>query len=113
MEAKFLQFVADRFDRGDIEFQPHPSSDNQRRLEHFGHFPASRSSRSRVGNELASLSFTVTLFLPSTCRKQVASGLVILTGTLIKRHRQFIAHSTVIAGECLIAPAGPVTCSES
>jgi len=41
----------------------------------------SRSRRLRVGNELASDEFTVTLLLPSTCCKQVASGLVTLTGS--------------------------------
>ena len=40
MEAEFLQFVADRLDRGDIELQPDPVADDLGLLEHFRHFPA-------------------------------------------------------------------------
>jgi hypothetical protein len=40
MEAELLEFVADRFDRGDIELQPDPFADDLGLLEHFRHFPA-------------------------------------------------------------------------
>jgi len=40
MEAELLEFVADRFDRGDVELQPDPFADDLGLLEHFRHFPA-------------------------------------------------------------------------
>jgi len=39
MEAELLEFVADRFDRGDIELQPDPFADDLGLLEHLWHFP--------------------------------------------------------------------------
>jgi len=40
MEAESLEFVADRFDRGDIELQPYPFADDLGLPEQLRHFPA-------------------------------------------------------------------------
>jgi len=39
MEAEFLELVADRSDRGDIELQPDPLADELGPVEHFRHYP--------------------------------------------------------------------------
>jgi hypothetical protein len=66
-KAEFLELVPDLFDRGDIESSQTHFPTTWACSNISGISRPSRSSKSRVGNELASDEFTVTLLLPSTC----------------------------------------------